>query len=189
MANWSDRIRAYAALAGEQTAKALQRDAEMVRDADEVQKLRAEQTQLKAKLEAVDHSVDLIWAQQDTLMRLCAGLEKRIVLRPSGGGAPPVAPGGGGGGCGSRPATRSDQRARGLQDQLDELSRQIRELSEETSAFRASPYAPSPLAAAAHALNAHSSELDSIQKRMSAAEKKLRATELCVDEPQRDQHA
>merc|ERR1712187_426893 len=96
--------------------------------------------------------------QQDALGKLLGGLEDVLQLRTEGRG---------------ESDSRVERRANALTAQLDELSWQVRELTRETREFQSNRCAE-PLNTVAHVLNAHSSELDSIQVRVDAAERKLR---------------
>jgi len=163
---WEERICEQVQQSGDVTTEALKADAEISASATRVQQIRGEQAGLKTRQEAVDHSVELIWEQQDALLELLGGLQGGLELRL---GAPSARPPGGG-------ASRSEQRAVGLKVQLDELGKQVAALTAEATLFRAARYSE-PIARVAHVLDAHSSELDSVQERISAAERRLRLLE------------
>merc|ERR1712129_406458 len=127
------------------TTKALAVDTEITRNAEQVHTLRQDQSELRAQLEVADQSVHQIADQQSALQSLLSGLEDNLDLK--------------------LPTKDTDGRASRLETQLDELTRQVRELASETAAFQTSKYAR-PIDRVAHVLDAHSSELDSVQARL-----------------------
>lgn len=142
------------------TLKALDMDTEIAANAALVQTIRKDQANLQSKLEVADSTVHLIWEQQEALGDLLSGLQESFEL------APLLVEG--------ERHSRSERRAASLETQLEELSRQVRALADEAAVFKAVQYSR-PLERVAHVLDAHSSELDSVQERIDAAERRLRA--------------
>merc|ERR1712137_731517 len=172
---WSDRIHTQVNHFGALASAALAADSEIVENATIVRELMIEQDKLRKRQEAVDHSVNLIWEQQDAVFKLFHGLEEALELHK-------LHQRGVGPGLSSEANVRStrEQREKSLHCSFDELDRMIEELSQETSSFQASRYTQSPLTTAAYVLDAHSDELNSLQQRINATERKLRSLELSL---------
>jgi hypothetical protein len=151
---WESRLREQAKSCDTVAEEAIAVDVAITSSAAKLQDVRIEQVRLRSKQEAADHTVHLIWDQQDTLSNLLAGLQSTLEGRLTGSSAKPEA------------------RAQGLSLQLDELERQIKDLSQETQNFQAHRYSE-PLVRVGHVLDAHSSELDSIEECVTAAFQRL----------------
>lgn len=162
---WETRVRDQAKSFEGVTAQALKLDKEIVENGAKIQDVRTEQARLRSKQAAADHSIQLIWDQQDALGQLFVGLqtalEGKLPMDEHAGGAS------------SMPETR----AKSLNMQLDELKRQIEELTCEARKFQATRYSE-PLVRVGHVLDAHSSELDAIEERVRAATHRLRGMEI-----------
>lgn len=160
---WEERLqgemRGLEALA----KQALEADAALTTNAVKIQALRDRQAELKAGQETADTSLSLVWEQQTSLSRLLDGLEGTLQLRVPASGIDEQAD-----------VLKAKSRADSLKVQLDELEDQLHMLTKETTDFNALKYA-GPLSSVGHILDAHSSELDSIQARIDAAERKLSA--------------
>lgn len=158
--SWDVRLRAQAKQVDAVTSKALAVDNEVTANVPLVRSIRKDQAELKADLEVAENSVHQIWEQQDGVLNLLAGLKESL-------------------GLSTVPAeemehsSRNENRVRGLEAQLEELTRQVRGLALETEEFQASRYV-GPLDRVAYVLDAHSSELDLVQERLDAAERRLR---------------
>lgn len=150
---WEARIRAQASAFESVTKVALEADSEITANTTKVRNMRKEQTEARAKLEVASGTVNQIWEHQEALGNLLTGLQESLEL--------------------TEQPSKADNRTRGLESQLDELCRQVQELAVETANFHTSNYVR-PLDRVAHVLDAHSSELDSVQERLDAAERQLR---------------
>merc|ERR1712070_715961 len=103
--------------------------------------------------------------QQDALEQLLTGLQSALE------GKLPAASGANSADLNSN--SKPEARAKGLGVQLDELDRQVKDLTEEARNFQATRYSE-PLVRVGHVLDAHSSELDAIEERVHAAFHRLR---------------
>merc|ERR1712226_1114680 len=157
---WEDRLRLQTDTFSKATKAALEADSEIATQTARLRELREEQSKLRTQHCATERAVRLVWDQQAALASLLTGFEEVLGLQLDHGAGT------------SRVARRADA----LGSQLDELDAQVTELSQETRRFQATRCAE-PLVTVAHVLNAHSSELDSIEARVSAAEQKFQ--QLC----------
>lgn len=154
--SWDARLRSQAQYFEALTSNALSVDTEISSNAEQVHSLRKEQAELQSQLEVADSSVHRIGEHQVALLSLLGGLQENLDL-----------------GLLVKDNSKAQRRTRGLEGQLEELSRQVRELAAETAAFQTTKYAR-PLDRVAHVLDAHSSELDLVQERLDAAERRLK---------------
>jgi len=162
---WERRVSNQANAFGAFAKEALVLDDTLAEAAVHIQELHAEQVQLKAKAEVSDRSLQLIFDQQDALTRLMTGLTDSLGLQE-----PDQAANDGGS------SSAADQRAQGLERQLEELHAQVRKLSKETVAFQTLHYSQ-PRERVAAVLGAHSHELDAMQQRLISAERRFAAVE------------
>merc|ERR1712150_245809 len=119
------------------TCQALQTDAEITAKATQIHAIRMDQAKLRSKHEAVNHVADLILEQQEAVSKLYTELIEELELKLS-----PTDPIVG-------MASRTKQCAECLQSQLDELDRQVQELTSEATEFQVVHYSK-PLEKIAH---------------------------------------
>jgi len=159
---WESRLweqaRSFESLATE----ALAADAEVAKAAAMAKDLGREQADLQAKQKVAATSMDQIWEQQEALGALLAGLEETLQLGPKATAED------------GKWSEKAEQRSQTVSAQLEEMSRQVDLLAEETRDFQAARYSQ-PLDRVAHILDAHSSELDAVQARLEATELRLNA--------------
>lgn len=161
---WEARIRDEAQRLKVASTAVLEVEAELSRQVGQGEVLRKQQLDLQTKNDLAKRSMDLIWAQQETVSDLLTKLEETLGLASSTPGSL---------------GRRSQERAAQIEGQLEELSRQIRLLALDTASFEAQQ-AERPIQAVARVLNAHTSELDAVQARLDAAERRLRSAEARV---------
>ncbi|CAE7619025.1 unnamed protein product [Symbiodinium sp. CCMP2592] len=160
--NWEGRISQYAKSVKAASTAALDMERDYADLHEKVQVLREEREDLMRKQEGAQGSMQLIREQQDLLAKLLEQLETQLDL-----GSTLKTP---------RSTMRLEDRAAALESQLGDLTLQVRELADETVAFEAES-GGDPLDQVAHLLAAHSSELDAVQERLDATEKKLKIVE------------
>lgn len=150
---WSGRVSQQASQLELVVADALALDADITRFSREAHDLQRDLEDAEARQGVIDAMAQQIWEPQVALGELLDGLEESLQLAPGG-------------------SERPDDRAQAVEAQLEELSRQVQRLAEESAQFRPMTYAQ-PLARVAHVLDAHSSELDAVEQRLEAAERQL----------------
>ncbi|CAE7900277.1 unnamed protein product [Symbiodinium microadriaticum] len=160
--NWEGRISQHAKSVKAASTAALEMEREYTDLHEKVQVLKEEREDLMRKQEGAQGSMQLIREQQDLLAKLLEQLETQLDL-----GSTLKTP---------RSTIRLEDRAAALESQLGDLTQQVRELADATVAFEAEG-GGDPLDQVAHLLAAHSSELDAVQERLDATEKKLKIVE------------
>jgi len=165
---WEERIQKQAQHFDAFAEQVLRFDTDVIANAAKVKVLREEHTQLKARQELADRSIQQIWEQQDSLGRLLSSLMEALRAQPqqqadeaAGNGAAPV---------------RSHQRALALTMQLDELERQAEDLARETGKVQSNLY-KEPLTTVVRVLDAHASALDAIQNQVGGVTQRIQAIE------------
>lgn len=164
---WEERVRDQAKSFNKVKDEALKVDKEISTNSKKITEIRTEQARLRSKQEATDHSIQLILDQQDALEQLLAGLQTTLEgkLNTSNSGNSDA-------GATSQP----EARAKSLGVQLDELDRQVKDLTQEARDFQTTRYSE-PLVRVGHVLDAHTSELDAIEERVHAAFHRLRGAD------------
>jgi len=170
--DWEERINAQTKNCQALTTKALEADSEVCANAAKVEELTSMQAEIRCKQEVADHSLQLVWEQQDLLEELFAGLQDSLGVRLPGG----LSLAGAATGGTDEGMSRSEHRAQALDAQLNELQQQVEQLALETDTFSTVQY-KKPFDRVVHLLDAHTSELDSIQERVVAAERRLALVE------------
>lgn len=165
---WEERIQKQAQHFEAFAGQVLQFDTEIIANAAKVKVLRNEHSQLKARQEAIDQSVQHIWEQQESLSRLLTGLQE--VLRPSPQETEFSAA------LASTPTVRSHLRAQALTLHLDELERQTEDLARETGVVQSALYAE-PLTTVVRVLDSHAEALDGLQLQVGSLAHRLHCIE------------
>jgi len=160
--NWEGRINQQSKIVKAASTQALEVEKEYTAIHERVQVLKEDRDVLERKQEAAEGSMQRIHEQQDLLAQLLEQLEEQLNL-----GSNSQKP---------RSMMRLEDRANALEGQLDELTHQVRELADATMAFQAEG-GGDPFQQVAHLLSAHTSELDAVQERLDATEKKLKMVE------------
>lgn len=158
---WEERIQKQAQHFESYSTQVLQVDTEIIANFGKIRALRGEHMVLKTRQEAVDQSIQQIWDQQDSLGRLLVGLQEALSQKQP---------------ADARDSSRTHQKAKGLSVQLDELDRQVEELSKETTAVQAALYSE-PLTTVVRVLDAHANALDAIQQQVDSTSARLSAIE------------
>eukprot|EP00927_Polykrikos_kofoidii_P010738 TRINITY_DN1452_c0_g1_i2.p1 TRINITY_DN1452_c0_g1~~TRINITY_DN1452_c0_g1_i2.p1 ORF type:complete len:1266 (-),score=245.70 TRINITY_DN1452_c0_g1_i2:24-3821(-) len=168
---WEDRLHTQADRLHKATVDVLKADTEISESGARLQDLFVEQGDLRRRQDAVDHSVRLVLDQQANLSQVLDGLEEALGLQTESRVWPrlrPVAA------AHSRGGNKRDvsQHADIVPAELAELDKQVRSVSHEIQTSEAARCTES-IGAFANVLNAHSSELDTIQARVDTAQRKI----------------
>lgn len=166
---WESRLHDQLTNCEKLTSEALKVDKDITSNTTSIQDIRAEQARLRSKQETVDHSISLVWDQQEALGQLLSGLQSALEGKLPASGVNMTSD------KGSSP--KPQERAKGLDVQLDELDRQVKDLTREAQDFQTARYSE-PLVRVGHVLDAHSSELDAIEERVHAAVHRLRSIDV-----------
>lgn len=159
---WEERIHKQAQHFESFATQVLQVDTEIISNFGKIRALRSEHQMLSARQQAVDQSIQQIWDQQDSLGRLLMGLQEALSQK--------------------QPADARDyssvthHKAKALSVQLDELDRQVEELSKETTAVQSALYSE-PLTTVVRVLDAHANALDAIQQQVDSTSSRLSTIE------------
>ncbi|CAK0820415.1 unnamed protein product, partial [Prorocentrum cordatum] len=160
--SWDQRLGAQVKRFQASAEEALQVDRELSEHSAQARRLRDKYETMLARQKAVDHSLDLIWEQQDALRGMIKGLK---------GFACADAPDG--------KRKQAEQRTQSVKSQLDEIEKQADLLARQTECFQAADYS-APLRRVGHVLGAHSSELDAIEEWGCRREEAAHGGELAV---------